>query len=248
MGTSGPDWNGLLASVFGPAVEGIDPSFSPFIALASNVITGQNPPYTVQDFFTMFPKFAGQPLLSGLSAPLASFISGSANATVNNSAGMAAGQPIAGVAIPDNTFIASISGTTVVMTNPATQTIANVPIIVWNATTVPVVVLQVYINLASAALIQARWQDTWVLAMGLFVAHFATLYAKSDGNPNSNVGQIAAQGLSSGIQISKSAGDVQVSYTPVQGIEHWGAWNLTTYGQQLATFAKIIGMGPMLLY
>ena len=244
MGT--PDWNGLLASVFGPAVEG--PGFGAIISLVSNVVIGQNPPFTVQDFFTMYPKFAGPALLSGAAAPLATLTAGSPNITVNNSAGMAIGQPIAGVGIPDNTFISGINGTAVQMTNPATQTIANSPIVVWNATTVPVAVVAMFINLASAHLVQARWQDTWLVAMGWFVAHFLTLYAKSDGNPNSTTGQIAAQGLASGIQVSKSVGDVSVSYTPVSGLDDWAAWNLTSYGQLLATMAKLIGAGPMMLY
>ena len=112
---------------------------------------------------------------------------------------------------------------------------------------VPNVVLQAYITLASASLVQARWLEQWPIAMALFVAHFATLYAKSDGNPLSTVGQIAAQGISTGIQVGKSVGDVSVNYQPVTGLEDWGSWNLTSYGQQLATMAKIVGAGPMLL-
>ncbi len=64
----------------------------------------------------------------------------------------------------------------------------------------------------------------------------------------STVGQIAAQGLSLGIQTAKSVGDVSVSYQPVTGLEEWGMWTLTLYGTQLAQLAKIIGSGGMLLY
>jgi hypothetical protein len=88
----------------------------------------------------------------------------------------------------------------------------------------------------------------WTVGMGLMVSHFLTLYARSDGNPNSNIGQIAAQGVATGIQVSKAAGDVTVSYQPVQGIEDWGAYNLTTYGQQLATLALGIGAGAVLAW
>jgi len=197
----------------------------------------------------MYPKFAGPPLLSGTAAPTATLTAGSANLTsVNNITGLAIGQPIAGAGIPDNTFISAIAGTTVTMSNPATASGTVVPIIVWNATTVPVTVLLAFIALASASLMQARWGDAWLVAMGWYVAHFATLYAKSDNNPNSTAGQIAAQGLAGGIQISKSVGDVQVGYQPIQGIETWAAWNLTVYGQQLASMARTMGMGPMLLW
>jgi uncharacterized membrane protein (DUF2068 family) len=74
------------------------------------------------------------------------------------------------------------------------------------------------------------------------------LYARSDGNPSSTIGNIAAQAITTGIQVAKSVGDVNVSYQPIQGIEEWGAWNLTVYGQQLATMAKVIGAGSMLLW
>ena len=248
MGT--PDWNGWLAGVWsgGSSDEGLDWPAA-VITAAANIVVGSNPPYTIQDFFAMYPKFAGPVLVSGTSAPTGTLTQGSESITaVNNTAGMAMGQPISGLGIPDNTFISGISGTTVTMTNAASASGTAVPIIVWNATAIPVAVLQVFINLASAHLVQARWQDTWLVGMGLFVAHFATLYAKSDGNPNSTTGQIASQGLADGVRITKSAGDVSVGYSPVRGIDDWGAWNLTSYGQQLATLGKIMGMGGMVVY
>ena len=58
---------------------------------------------------------------------------------------------------------------------------------------------------------------------------------------------IAAQGLAGGIQASKSVGDVSVSYAQLTSLENWGQWNLTKYGQQLATMARVIGSGPMLI-
>jgi hypothetical protein len=121
-------------------------------------------------------------------------------------------------------------------------------ITVWNAPKIAVVVMQLYVALASASLVQARWLSMWPMAMALYVAHFCTLYANSGGDQNSTLGQIASQGLATGILVSESAGDVSDSFQPVQGLESWGAWNLTTFGQQLATFAKGIGSGPMLVY
>lgn len=242
-----PDWNAFLAGAWGGSPEVNSDAFA-LIQAASNVVIGQNPPYTLQDFFSMYPKFAGQPLISGTASPLGSFTAGSGDFTIDNPAGVAIGQPIAGVAIPDNTFVSAISGSTVSMTNPATESVANSPVVIWNATPVPIPALLAFIALASSHLVQARWLDTWKFAMGLFVAHFATLFARADANVNSNARQIASQGVAGGIQISKSAGDVSVAYATLQGIENWAAWNLTSYGQQLATFAKVIGMGPMMLY
>jgi len=84
--------------------------------------------------------------------------------------------------------------------------------------------------------------------MALYAAHFLTLYAQADGRLASTAAQAAAQGASTGIAIAKSVGNVSASYQPVGGLERWGQWNLTTYGQQLATLAKIVGLGPMLIW
>lgn len=196
----------------------------------------------------MYPKFGGPPLLSGSASPSATLVAGNLDITVDSASGLAIGQPIAARGIPDNTYIAAVAGNDVTLTNAPTVSATGVPLFVWSNPNVPIPVVLMFISLASASLAQARWADTWTFAMGLFVAHFATLYVKSDGNPNSSVGQIAAQGLAGGIQVAKSAGDVSVNYQPIQGIEEWGAWNLTTYGQQLATFARVIGSGPLFLY
>lgn len=237
MGT--PAWDLWLASVWGPSYEGLaGPT-----GFISNIVVGNNPAYTVEDFLAFYPKFAGTPLnLTGTTE------SGSPNITLSAapSSSIPAGSPISGAGIPDGATVVSVSGTAMVISEDTTASGSGVALTVDSAPLIPLVVLNAYIALASASLAQARWQDTWEVAMGLFVAHFASLYARSDGTPNSTIGQIAAQGISTGIQVSKSVGDISVNYQVVQGLEDWSAWNLTTYGQQLATFAKIIGMGPML--
>jgi hypothetical protein len=40
---------------------------------------------------------------------------------------------------------------------------------------------------------------------------------------------------------------VSVGYTPIASLEQFGQWQLTTYGIQLATMAKVIGGGPVLI-
>lgn len=244
MGT--PDWTGWLNSIWGPSTDPLSPQA--IVAFASNVVVGSNPPYTVQDFLAIYPKFGGVPLSSGTVAPTGNISAGNNTIVVNNPAGIAAGQPIAAAGIADGTFINSISGNNAVVSLPPVASGSNVPLTIWNAPPIPIAALLAFIALASASLVQARWLDSWIVAMGWFVAHFATLYVKSDGNPFSSPGQVAAAGLASGIQVSKSVGDVSVAYQPVQGLSEWGAWNLTSYGQQLATMAKIIGMGPLFLY
>lgn len=114
---------------------------------------------------------------------------------------------------------------------------------------VPPPVIDAYIALASAHLVQARWQDTWKLAMALFIAHFLTLYLQSEGSAtgNSTKAQIAQQGIARGIAVAKSVDGVSVSYQKIEGLEDWAAWQLTTYGQLFATFAKGMGSIPMLV-
>jgi hypothetical protein len=113
---------------------------------------------------------------------------------------------------------------------------------------VPDAVLSAYIAFANACLVQARYQDFWPIAMGWFISHFLTLYLQSDGNPASTAAQAAQQGLARGIQVSKSAGDVSVSYQALEGLDGWASWTLTTYGQQFASTAKVIGSGSMYIW
>jgi len=110
-------------------------------------------------------------------------------------------------------------------------------------------ILQTFVNLANATVSQVRWEDAWLMGMNLFVAHFATLYLQSLAPTDANAKTVVSMGLAKGIQVSKAVADVSVSYQPiVTGWEQWGSWNLTTYGQQFITFAKMIGAGPMYIW
>lgn len=211
---------------------------------ANNVVLGTNPPFTLQTFFSLYPKFGGATLAQTGGTTL-----GSAVVTIPSTTGMAKGNPIAGDGIPDGALIKSVDSSGQVTLNVnATATATGVPLTVWNACPYPILLVAAYLALANASLVERRWLEQWPLGMCLYVAHFLTLYARSDGNPLSGIGQIAAQGISTGIQVAKAVGDVSVSYQPVTGLEDWGAWNLTTYGQELATFAKIVGAGSALYW
>lgn len=245
-----PNWSAFLASIWGPGDDSDFVCFPLLASLASNVVTGSNPPYTLNIFLSWYPKYLGPSLKSGLQATLTQ---GSAQITITApTSGLptfVVGALVIGTGLPDNTFIQSIGNNgNLTLSNAAITDGTNVVLTIYQAPPIPFVVLMSFIAAANAGLQQALWQDLWVMAMGLYVSHFAALYARADGNPNSNTGQVAAQGISYGIQVSKSAGDISVSYQPIQGTENWAAWNLTTYGQQLVTFARAIGSGPMLLY
>lgn len=295
---------------------------------ATNLVFGQNPPYFLDDFRAVYPKFFGLPTaLSGCVTTL-----GSTTVTVPSVAGLDYGQFIQSLGVfPPGTVIVNIGSNTITVNNAAIVASSNATLMVFEASPIPTGVILMYLNLAYASLVQARWQEQWYVAMGWFIAHYCTLYAKSDasevfevlqttihtevpvgvvpgtvytlsGVPPGGVlqslsknglfltpgvdytlsgltitltvgtvlndalfavwpvqtttlaplpengAQIAAQGLAGGIQTSKSVGDVSVSYQVLTALEDWGAWNLTSYGQQLATMARVIGSGPMVIW
>jgi hypothetical protein len=211
-------------------------------ASAIGLVTGSNPPYTASDFFTFFPQFAGAP-----TQLLVTLTGGSTQALVTNTAGLAPGQLIVGNGIPGGTTIVSTSSGVLTLSQAATLS-GNVQASVYTSPYVPLAVVNAYINLASASLAQARWLDAWQIAMGWFVAHFATLYLRCQGDACSTPGQVAAAGLNVGITVSKSAGPVSQGLQLVGGLDGWASWNQTQYGVQFATMAKVVGSGPVYVY
>lgn len=217
-------------------------SLIPLLALVSNVIVGTNPPYSATDFFTLYPKFGGKPLtptatLDGITDTLTA---------VSSIAGLLAGQYVTGLGIPSGTTIVSAVGTTVVLSQATTLAGSPVQLTVYAAPLVPTAVINAYIYLATNSIFQARWGEMWFVAMGLFIAHYCTLWLQGEAStPNSTAGQAAASGLAFGIKTSKSAGDVSVGSQAIV-FEGFGAWNLTLYGLELSTLANVIGSGNML--
>ncbi|USG65168.1 DUF4054 domain-containing protein [Brevibacillus ruminantium] len=112
-------------------------------------------------------------------------------------------------------------------------------------------IVQMYIDLANACILQARWHSYWKVAMGWFVAHFCTLYLQGTADPNSGAAGVLKAGQTRGLATSKSVGDVSVSidYSLIaQDLDGWAAWKLTIYGQQLATIGRLVGKGGMYVY
>lgn len=105
-----------------------------------------------------------------------------------------------------------------------------------------------YLNLAHACVKEARWHQSWKLAMGWFIAHFLTLYVQGMADPNSGAAGIINTGKTLGLETSKSVGNVSVSIdfnTLANGINGWAQWKTTKYGQQLSGMGRLIGMGAM---
>ena len=155
------------------------------IAGASNIRTGDNPPYTSEDFLAVYPQFG----------------------KVDEETG----QPI-----------------------------------------IPAIVLESWVKLAHASLSKARYHDAWEVCMGLFIAHFLTLYLQTAASPEDPTGKILNAGLAKGLVSSKSAGDLSISYdfSIVSGQEFagWGTYKLTAFGQQFITMARIYAMGGMVVW
>lgn len=113
---------------------------------------------------------------------------------------------------------------------------------------IPQSMLDQFIDLANDSVLPSRWGVQWRYAAGLFVAHWSALYLRtySDGSPNA---QSVASGASQMGNVSMaSMGDTTVKYDNGSidaGTEKWGTWNATQYGAQLATMARMIGIGGM---
>lgn len=236
-----PDYNAYYNEIWGW------PDDAPVnlnISIASNVIVGTNQPYSVTDFLSLYPKFGGKPtVITGTLDGTTGTITG-----VSSIAGLLAGQYITGLGVAPGSTVVSANGTTVVLSKPTTQAGSPVQLSVFTAPLLPMAVLNAYIYLATSSLFQARWCEMWTMVMGLFIAHYATLWLQGEASgPNSTGAQAAASGLAQGITTSESAGDVSYSVQPVV-IDGFGAFNLTSYGQQLVTLAQTVGSGGMLLW
>lgn len=155
------------------------------IAGASNIRTGDNPPYTSEEFLAAYPQFGKDD--------------------------EATGQPI-----------------------------------------IPAVMLEAWVKMANASLSKARYHDAWEILMGLFIAHFLTLYLQSAASPDDPTQKIVNAGLTKGMVASKTAGDLSISYdfSIVSGQEFagWGTYKLTAFGQQFITLARVYSMGGMVVW
>lgn len=110
--------------------------------------------------------------------------------------------------------------------------------------------LQEIIHMANVSIQPDKWLDSWRYAVGLYVAHYATLSLRGYATSNETPEQAAASGALVGMVKSATLGDASVSYDTAAitaGTEDWGDLNSTTYGQILANRAKLIGMGGTLV-
>ena len=111
--------------------------------------------------------------------------------------------------------------------------------------------MQAWFNLAYASLSYNRYHELWRTCMGLFIAHWLTLFLQTKSNADDPIRNIVNAGLAKGVQTSKSAGDLSVSYdfsAVANDFEGWGTYKLTLFGQQFITLARLACKGGMVVW
>jgi len=226
-GTAGIDLQTLTCNLYGSA---------------SGTIFNGNPPYTATDFLGTYPKFFGPATqFTGLTSTLNSaIVTGFTSLT-----GIAVGLLVVDPAFPKDTIVTALGSNQITLSNVATAN--GTTLTIYEAPFVPIAVILSYVLFASASVMQARYVELWPLMMNLFIAHYLTLFMRTESGPNSTAAQVASSGLTKGILISRHAGDVGASSQLLlsAGYEQFGAWNETQYGEQFMTIARAVNMGPV---
>ncbi len=108
----------------------------------------------------------------------------------------------------------------------------------------PVAIMERYVESANGTIIPSRWGGEWRTAVGLYVAHLTALRMQTyadGGTPTS----VAVRSASTGAVKDATMGDTSLSFDNTaltEGTAKWGAWNLTKYGVQLSTMARMLGI------
>lgn len=112
----------------------------------------------------------------------------------------------------------------------------------------PEKILRMFLEQVNDSVLPSRWGSMWRYAAGLYLAHFTAMYLKTYAPESNGAAQAAARAQPAGVIKSATMGNTSVSYdnsAVTIGTEKWGSWNATQYGQQLATLARLVGMGGM---
>lgn len=110
----------------------------------------------------------------------------------------------------------------------------------------PATILEEFIRQANAAIQPEQWLDGWRYACGLYVAHYATLFLRTCSESCETPAEAAATGALVGVVSSAKLGQDSVTYDTdalTKATADWGDLNATVYGQQLASRARLTGMG-----
>lgn len=245
MGTYGfPDISGFYAMLYGTAGVDFGGLTLMYFGGASGMVFSGNPPFTVTDFFGFYQKFAGPPTtITGSLTQGSPVVNG---VDVDDLDGLQPGQLIVNTNFPKDTLVLDIGSGSFTCNQPALNTMADLEFTVYETPFIPIIVVLTYVNLARASVMFSRYRAAWFMMMNLFVAHYSTLFMRTEsGTPNQTAMQVAASGLTKGIIVSRAAGDVSAQSKIVEGQEAWGAWTETEYGIQFITIARATCAGPI---
>ncbi len=114
----------------------------------------------------------------------------------------------------------------------------------------PDAVLDMYVDLGLSCVNYRRFNRMWKAAIGLFIAHFCTLYLQSMQPEGTDASQVLAAASSAGMVTSESADGVSYSRdgSALNDLNGWAAFKMTTFGVQFATMAKLVGRGGMYVW
>lgn len=254
--------DGVSGSYYGTTDDARNQSI---ITTASNIIDGTNPAYVLADFYASFPAFAPR-TANGTVIATATMTDGGTGYAVGDILTVAGGT--GGIIRVDSIdtngviltyelitggtgYSATIDAATTVI--PAGGSGATFTIVVNTTSTylVDPLVIQMYIDFATACVKQNRYHSHWKLCMGWFVAHFVTMYLQSVTDANSTSAQVIAASKAKGLVTSKSVGDVSAGYdysSIGNDLDGWAQWKLTVYGQQFASTGKLMGRAGMYVW
>lgn len=114
----------------------------------------------------------------------------------------------------------------------------------------PDAALDMYVDLGLSCVNYKRFNRMWKAAIGLFIAHFCTLYLQSMQPEGTDASQVLASASSAGMVTSESADGVSYSRdgSALNDLNGWAAFKMTTFGVQFATMAKLVGRGGMYVW
>lgn len=114
----------------------------------------------------------------------------------------------------------------------------------------PDAALDMYVDLGLSCVNYKRFNRMWKAAIGLFIAHFCTLYLQSMQPEGTDASQVLAAASSAGMVTSESADGVSYSRdgSALNDLNGWAAFKMTTFGVQFATMAKLVGRGGMYVW
>ena len=124
------------------------------------------------------------------------------------------------------------------VTNPATFR-AHFPAFA-DTSKYPDVQVQFQIDVCTVMCDPRVWQQLQQMGVELMTAHFLAMqqYMAQGGVAG------GVPGMATGLRSSKSVSKVSVGYDQgLTGMEGWGPWNYTVYGQQYAWYAQLAGTG-----